>query len=496
MQGLKQAVAAGKLDPAEAAGYRAVVRQASRELKTLPPQRAENLAGVLSDVAAQRDGYTKPRALTLFTMLAENASYLAAHALPASGKDIFGQDGVLYRFFPGHGFAFHPLGNFALLNNTLSAGNVVGAQALADALVQRAIPDGSIYRWEYYFPFADGTPPWTSGMAQAVAAQAFARLADRVSDPALVGVADAAFRAIPGRLVQQLDAGPWIKLYSFQTTVVLNAQLQAVVSLRDYAEISGTPRALVLAARLRGSAEALLPSFDTGAWSLYSLHGSESPLAYHEFVIALLKKLALRFGDSPWRVYADRFALDELQPPLVHPGRPLQPIYPAPQDGYKDEAAFPFYVSKLSTVTLHVDGDTVTGSFSRGFKAITWSPGPRAPGLYHPLLVVVDQNGHRVEQALPPLEIRNDTEPPAVSATVAAPAILTWHAVDPGTPWLSLTVRLAGRGKQHVLKIGTVGLNGARHLELPPGRWHAALLAANSAGKVSRISLGILPVSP
>ena len=58
-----------------------------------------------------------------------------------------------------------------------------GAQRLADALIARGVyqPGGGV-GWEYSFPFCGGRAPWISGMAQAVAAQAFARTAELVPD--------------------------------------------------------------------------------------------------------------------------------------------------------------------------------------------------------------------------------------------------------------------------------------------------------------------------
>ena len=135
------------------------------------------------------------------------------------------------------------------------------------------MPSGQALLWEYEFPFASGTaPPWTSGMAQAVAAQALARAGDLLSDPTLLDAADAAYEAVPGLLSPSSPAKPWIALYSFDRTPVLNAQLQAALSVGDYAAISGDPLAAdALADRLTAAAEAMLPRFDTGYWSLYSL---------------------------------------------------------------------------------------------------------------------------------------------------------------------------------------------------------------------------------
>ena len=45
-------------------------------------------------------------------------------------------------------------------------------------------PGGGL-AWEYYFAFGGGRAPWTSGMAQSVAAQAFARAASLLPDEPL-----------------------------------------------------------------------------------------------------------------------------------------------------------------------------------------------------------------------------------------------------------------------------------------------------------------------
>src|SRR5581483_10959731 len=118
---------------------------------------------------------TSQPSLVLFSTLRENEDYLGHHRLPADGTDVVSDEGVLYREFSGHGLVFHPLGNFARLNNLVSAHQDEEAAQAAAALVARGIPGraGSL-RFGYEFPFSAGAPPWTSGMAQAVAAQALA----------------------------------------------------------------------------------------------------------------------------------------------------------------------------------------------------------------------------------------------------------------------------------------------------------------------------------
>ncbi len=493
VRGLERATASGALDPDEATSYRSIAARAVAEAPKLPTLRAATLRGNLADVAAQWRSYTKPWALTLFSMLAVNEHELATRALPASGTDVEDADGVVYRFFPGHGYVFHPLGNVARLNLLVSRGDADGAGRLAAALLARAVPSGQGLVWQYPFAYGRGRPPWTSGMAQAVAAQALARAGDLLSDPTLLDAADEAYAAILGGLVRQLPQGPWIELYSFDRAAVLNAQLQTVLSLGDYAEITGDAGAAALAARLQATAEKLLPRFDTGYWSLYALDGPSSSLSYHDYVIDLLRRLTARTGDPTWKTMADRFAQYELEPPVLKLGGSSRTIYPEPEDGYLDVAPLRFWLSKPARVTLRVGSHAEALSLDGGWHTLEWAPGDVPSGLYRPRLVAVDDNGHRVEGSFDPIHVETDEAPPQLSVTVAAPATVSWRAVDPGTPWLDVVVRLTGGGERTLLRLGRRGLAGTVRLALPPGRWHATLVATNSAGKSAQRSLGYVP---
>ena len=492
-KGLAAAVEAGRLSPGEAASYTAVLAEARGELKRVPPLRAQLLAAVIADVAAQWRAYTRPRALTLFSTLSVNTHWLAGHRLTGPHPDLAGDDGAVYRFFSSHGYVFHPLANFARLNSEVAAGDLAGTERLAAALLARAVPVGQKLLWEYEFPFSTGRAPWTSGMVQAVAAQALARAGDLLSDPALLDAADGAYRAVAGLLSPSAPAKPWVALYSFDRTPVLNAQLQAALSIGDYAAIAGDPAAEALAARLTDSARTLLPRFDTGYWSLYSLKGDESSLDYHDYVVALLRKLGTRTGEPDWKEVADRFRGYETQPPLIRPGPAPPTVYPEPADGYRDEAAIRFWLSKRSTVTLRVGGRTMTETLGHGENTIRWAAAGAAPGVYRPLLTVVGPEGRRAEEVLPPVTVAREPGPPPLEVKVTAPATLSWQSAAEGTPWLELRVRLLQGATERMLELGRRGLAGTRHLTLPPGRWHGTLLAANSGGKTRWVSLGYLP---
>jgi hypothetical protein len=495
-QGLTQAVAAGQLDQTTATGYASIARQAVAEQATIPPLRAQTLAAMLNDIAVQAQSYTAPWALTLFSMLEFNERQLAAHPLPSSGTDVYGDDGVLYRFVKGHGFEFHPLGNFGALNTLILTGQNDAAQQLATALVARGEPKDGRLLWSYPFPFGRGQPPWRSGMAQAVAAQALARVGQALGDQTLLSAADGAYAAIPGRLVRALPAGPWIKLYSFDDAPVLNAQLQAVISIGDYAQISGNTGAAGLAAQLQAAALALLPKFDTGYWSLYSLEGKEAPLGYHDYVVSLLKRLATRTGDTTWSDFATRFQGYETQPPVLKPSAAATPdpanpivIYPDPQDGYLDTATFSVWLSKLSTVTLHAGGRTQSVELGHGPQSIVWAPGRRAPGTYYPYLTAVDAAGNSTRISLRQV-LMKALLPPVVDAHIAGKRTLVWSATDDGTPWLHLVVKLDNGTKRRYRDLGNTPLAGRLVLAVPSGTWQATLVAGNSAHQAATVELG------
>jgi D-glucuronyl C5-epimerase C-terminus len=496
-KGLAQAVAAGEIDRATAGGYTAIAKQAVAEAPTIPPLRGATLLANLGDVAAQWQRYSRPWALTLFSMLQFNEQELLTKRLPSSGTDRTDEDGVLYRFVTGHGFEFHPLGNFGALNTLVLGNQDDAALRLAEALVARGLSQDGRLVWAYPFPFGRGRPPWTSGMAQAVAAQALARVGQKLGVHDLIDAAGEAYAAIPGRLDRSLPAGPWIKLYSFDPAPVLNAQLQSVVSIGDYAQIAGNTGAAGLAAQLQAAAEALLPRFDTGYWSLYALGGDEAPLSYQDYVVTLLRRLASRTGDTTWSDFATRLKSYEKQPPTLNPApasasSQTEPIviYPDPQDGYLDTVKFTFWLSKLSTVTLRAGGRTQSFEVGHGTHSIVWSPGRRAPGTYYPSLTVVGPAGNSVKMPLRQVLIR-PLEPPVVEARIAGLRTLVWSATDEGTPWLHLVVRLDAGTKRRYVKLGHLPLAGRMVLaSIPAGTWQATLVAGNSARKAVSVDLG------
>ncbi len=411
---IAKAVAAGRIDPSSAADGRAVVESAAALARHVPPARRTVLVSSIGEIAALGGKLTDPRAEAVFTQLEVNTEYLALHKPPAPQTDLIADDGILYRWFSGPGFVFHPLGNFAALNTALGAGDTETARRLAEALLARGVPQaGGGLAWEYYFDFGGGRAPWTSGMAQAVAAQAFAATAAAGAGDteALFAAARSAYRTIPGRLVQKRATGPWIRLYSFNRSVVLNAQLQAVLSLRAYARATSDTDAAALASRLQEAAASELSNFDTGYWTYYSLPHNPSPLDYHEYVISMLKKLSpadARFSDA-----AKRFAVYESQPPIFRLA-----------DG--GVGAVRFWLSKPASVELTAVGPAKRLSLSSGWHDVHWAP--RRPGIYPVKLIARDPAGNSATiEALPIVKVvaaprEPGRSPLAVVGAGAAPA--------------------------------------------------------------------------
>jgi peptidoglycan hydrolase-like protein with peptidoglycan-binding domain len=304
--GLATALQADRLPAGDAARYRTVLADSLSVLRRLPPGRAATVGLVLHDVAANAAIYDQPRGLALFAMLEANVRHLAEHALPASKRDIMGEDGVFYRYYLAHGFQFHPLANFAHLNQLVRTGARAEVRRLATALAARGVRVGKRTTWEYYFPFG-GPPSWTSGFAQATGAQALARAGALLGDSRISAQARAAFRAIPAEFTMELGGGLWIREYSQGDMAILNAQLQSLLSISDYAEITGDAAAVDVAASMATAARALLPRFDTGCWSRYSLDGSDASLGYHTYHVSLLKQLANKTGDPVWAGAATRW---------------------------------------------------------------------------------------------------------------------------------------------------------------------------------------------
>jgi len=481
-RGITHAAKAHWLKPAEVARYRRDVAWAERDLNGLPKLRARLIASQLSQLTPLWDSYTSPRALTLFSQLEQNLTYFETHRVPSARVDVTDADGVVYRYFSGFGLEFHPLAAFSALDNLAAAQNADATRTLAAALVARAIPHGPRLIWEYTFPFGGGAPPWASGMAQAVAAEALARAGSLVQDPSLVSAAGRAFAAAAG-LVLPLPSGPWIRLYGFNREIVLNAQLQSIVSLLGYGKTASDAHATALAQAMTAAAQALFGRFDTGEWSRYELGGGYAPREYQVFVTQLLAQLAAQTQDPFWTAAAQRFRNYLYAPAQVNEGTPPPTLYPQPQDGWLDSASIPIVLSQRASVTVAIAGKLTTYRFAGGSHVLTWTPPPTLPPGSYPVQVeTVTYAGNRKTTTLAPLVVAWDNAPPPVQAQLAG-TTLSWQDDEPGTPWLELTVAFADGTTQD---LGHQPTTGSAVLTSAP----TALSATNSAGLTTTVPFG------
>jgi hypothetical protein len=481
------------LVPDEAQRYRADVTRALTDISRLPKLRGRVIAVQLQQVTALWDSYTKPRALALFAQLEENLSYLETHIIPPGRIDVADDDGVMYRWFPGTGLEFHPLAAFGALNAAAVAQDTERTSMLSAALVARGVPRGNALLWEYSFAVGFGKPPWASGMAQAVAAQALGRSAALLQDLTLSMAASRAYAAVPS-LMLQLSAGPWVRLYGFNREIVLNAQLQATLSLLQYADDTGTAAAKALAQRMSRAAQVLFPRFDTGDWSLYELGGAYATKEYQLFVTQILAKLAARTQDPFWVDASQRFHGYYYDPPQITPGAPPPTLYPLPVDGYLDVAPIPITLSQNASVTLAVAGQVTTFRLTRGPHTLTWTPPAGiAPGTYPAQISATNRAGRRGTLKLTPVVVASDTAPPSVTAQFQT-GTLAWQGNDPGTPWLALHVDFVdpnGVNPTQTVDFAHQAVSGSAPLTVPPGTWHASFVATNSAGLTTTVDLGI-----
>ena len=169
------------------------------------------------------------------------------------------------------------------------------------ALLARAFHSGDAVYWEYDFSFEGGPVPWRSGFAQVVAAQALARAGVMLRDPKLSAVAAASFRGLRQTLLMGLAGGFWVREYGFTNQVILNAQLQSIISLDSYAAVAESAAARRLADELALAARRLLPRFDLGCWARYQLGGAAASLHYQTYHVELLRRLAAIHPEAIWR---------------------------------------------------------------------------------------------------------------------------------------------------------------------------------------------------
>jgi hypothetical protein len=339
----------------------------------------------LSAVVAGVEGLAAVHALTpsripaSFLTLRANARFWATAPLPAPHFRT-GATAVL-QYYPGHGMQLQPLASWGRVNAIAKRCQRSRcprrrlARAL-DLLTRLGAQRDGFLAWEYYFPYAQGTPPWVSAMTQATAMQALARGYDVLGAPRFKRAALRALGAFERPAPAGVASGTHYVLYSFAPGYhVLNGELQALIGLSDVATLTHSARAARLFRAGERTARAEVAGFDTGAWSLYSAGGAEATLSYHALMVQFLDGLCDRVRADVYCRTGARFARYEREPTRIG----VAPLRHPPPDR---TAELRFTLSKVSTVQVRVwskKGVSLSRSLwlPRGAHEVAWDPARR-----------------------------------------------------------------------------------------------------------------------
>jgi hypothetical protein len=395
---LKRLLATGQIDAATQARDRRAFDTALATARRLTGTRRSELLAVIAnlhDIAA-RSQLTPSRLPALFTTLERNRQWWTTGRLLSYGQRVeFSDSELVWEYYPGEGIQLQVLGTFGKANGLWQAKDDQGLRALLDEMLPLAAERDGALTWEYEFDFGGGAPPWTSAMSQATGIQALSRAAKRLADPVYLETATRALKLFslppPVGVRVSTQAGARYLLYSFAPgQIVVNAFVQTLVGLYDYAQFTHS----AVAGRLfrAGDRQARLDvrAGDTGAWSLYQLGGAESDLSYHELLQGFLANLCDRTKTNVYCTTAEDYAQDLKQPPEL--------TLLTQRVRVRDHVLVRFHLSKVSRVGLTIRyGDatalTTSATVSRGDHAYGWTV-PNRRGTYDVTLTATDLAGN------------------------------------------------------------------------------------------------------
>lgn len=296
---------------------------AERRLTGTRVAQLESVLQTLNSIAAAGQ-LTPSRLPALFLTLARNVQWWTTGPLLSSGQRVeFAGSQLVWQYYPGQGIQLQMLGNFGKVDGLFTAGaaEYEQLQGLLAELVPLAASRAGGLTWEYYFTFDGGKPPWTSAMSQGTALEALTRAYEATGNRSYLNIAHRALpifsAAPPLGVAVKAAAGTRYLQYSFApSTDIINAFLQSLIGLYDYAQASADPQAAALFAAGNARAQIEVPRFDTGAWSLYQ-PGIEDTLSYHELVTGFLQELCQRTRAAVYCITAAHFGSYLTTPPVL-----------------------------------------------------------------------------------------------------------------------------------------------------------------------------------
>jgi hypothetical protein len=265
---------------------------------------------------------TASRLPAIFLTVQRNTQWWTTGPLLSADERVkFSDSQLVWEYYPGAGIQLQPLATFGEANGMYTAGPSeypAFLSLLAQMLPLAAAQDHGI-TWDYYFPFDGGQPPWSSAMTDGTALEAFTRAYLATGDHQyLVDGAEILplLRDPPPRgLSVRTPRGRRFIQYSFTPgTSIINAFLQTLIGLYYFSHTSGNLLSLSLFNQGTAEAQAEVPSFDTGAWSLYQ-PGLEDTLSYHQLVTGFLAQLCTLTAAPAYCQTAAAFQSDLTTPP-------------------------------------------------------------------------------------------------------------------------------------------------------------------------------------
>jgi hypothetical protein len=346
---------AKQITPAEYARYAGAYAAARRSEARLSGTRHSELGGVLGNVEAMAasHAFIPSRLPALFLTLERNREWWSNKYLLGSGARVsFPGSKLVWEYYPGQGIEIQWLGTFGAANGYYLSHNYTALGELLNEAAPLATRRAGGIAWEYMFQFDGGLPPWTSGLSQGTALQAFSRGFSKLHNTAYLTTAQQALgifqHAPPEGVRVTTPAGAEYAEYTYAPSDrILNGFIQAVIGLYDYTSITQDPLGQQLFEAGDAEARAEVPHYDTGAWSLYDQH-EESNLNYHELLTEFLEHLCTRTkGGAPLTAS-----------PAPAPATPAPTPSPTPNPA---------------------GGTTATGTTSTGTATATATPKPPPP---------------------------------------------------------------------------------------------------------------------
>jgi D-glucuronyl C5-epimerase C-terminus len=373
-------------------------------------RRSELDAVLLNTQALAASGQLIPSRLAIaFLTLERNREWWTTEPLIGASQRIsFPDSELVWEHYAGQGIQIQWLGTFGEGNGYFTAHENTHLHELLSEVIPLATDRAGGIAWEYMFSFDGGPPPWTSALSQGTAIQLLARAYSRYHEAALLTAAQQALGIFqtPPPLGVRVDAAGGAALYAQYSFApsdrILNGFIQSLVGLYDYTSITKDPLGLALFQAGDAEARALVPHYDTGAWSMYDQHG-ESTLNYHELLTEFLQHLCERTQKGPplgaavpltedgiYCTTAQRFTADLTTPPVV------SLLSSAALTGTR--AGVAISLSKISDVKLTVSRGshvvwTVAAQVPGGHPRLLWKT-PATTGTYSVAITATDLAGN------------------------------------------------------------------------------------------------------